>query len=228
VADKFRPYARSTSGHNTILIDGKGQEPGIKVTDHPLPDHHFTITPAFDYAWNSFEEYYDIENVKHIRSLMYIRDHFWVVVDRIDTDQPRKIDALWHWHPGCEVKELKKSVVSSENSRGNLKIIPLGKQQWDINFITGQEDPEIQGWYSEEYNRYQPNVASIYSTGIETSQTIVWVLVPFETTAPDLKIKKFRVQPDGVNIRIKEPSVGTWDLFIPYEDSEQVNLGFSE
>lgn len=28
VADKFRPYAKGTQGHNSVLIDGKGQVPG--------------------------------------------------------------------------------------------------------------------------------------------------------------------------------------------------------
>lgn len=28
VADKFRPYAKGTQGHNSVLIDGKGQAPG--------------------------------------------------------------------------------------------------------------------------------------------------------------------------------------------------------
>lgn len=226
VADKFRPYARSTGGHNTILIDEKGQMPGIKVADTPLPEEHFAISPDFDYAWESFDQYYDLEDAAHTRSLMYIRGRFWVVIDRIDTDRPRKIDALWHWHPDCEVKELKKSVVSSKNNRGNLKIIPLGKQPWNINFISGQEDPEIQGWYSEEYNKYEPNVASIFSTDISASQTFAWILVPFETDHPDLKIKRFKIESDGVKIRIKEASVGTWDLFIPYKNSQQVEFNF--
>jgi len=228
VADKFRGYARSTKGHNTILIDGKGQKPGVKVADQPLPDHHFVITSDFDYAWNSFEQYEDIENVRHARSLMYVRGQFWVVIDQIDTDQPRTVDALWHWHPGCEVQELKKSMVSSQNNLGNLKIVPVGKQHWDISFIKGQEDPEIQGWYSKEYNQYEPNTASIFSTTVETSQAFVWLLVPFETTAPVLKVKKYRVLEDGVSIRVRNHSIGEWDLFIPYANSRQVKFDFNE
>jgi len=100
VAEKFRYYAKGTQGHNSILIDGKGQMPDIPVTDKPLDDTHFKITPDFDYAWNSMNKFYEIEGeVKHTRTLFYVRNNFWVIVDSIKTDRPRKIDVLWHGIP---------------------------------------------------------------------------------------------------------------------------------
>jgi len=189
VAKKFRGYARGSQGHNVVLIDGKGQSAGPRLADKALSEKHFAITPEFDYAWNSFDKFKEMEGqATHTRSLFYVRSNFWVVVDKIETDRPRKIETLWHWHPDCQVAVGKNNIISSTNSKGNLQIIPVGKTNWKIDLIKGQEKPEIQGWYSPEYNKYEPNVAAIYSTEIKSDETFIWLLAPFESSVQKMKI----------------------------------------
>lgn len=115
---------------------------------------------------------------------MYVRGQCWIVVDRKMTDRPRSIDVLWHWHPDCNVALQKKNLVGTKNERGNLAVLPVGKHRGDVKLIKGQELPEIQGWYSEEYNKFGPNVASIYSARIKSDAVFVWVLQPFESDMP--------------------------------------------
>ena len=224
VAQKFRSYAKGSQGHNVILIDGKGQKPDVRVIDKPLSENHFKITPAFDYAWNSFDQYYDVDNVKHTRSMMYVRERFWVVVDRIDTDEPRKIETMWHWHPECKVEVGKRSVTSTNNEKGNLKVIPVGKTKWQITEIKGQESPEIQGWYSEEYNKYEPNLVTTYSTKIKKDVTFVWLLVPFKSAEPQLKVTILSENSDGVNLRVKDHDKEEWNISIPYSNGANATL----
>ncbi len=227
VAKKFRRYAKGSQGHNVILIDGKGQGAGPKVITEPLTEIHYKITPEFDYAWNSFDKYIDIEGAaNHTRTLFYIRKNFWIVVDNIETDQPRKIETLWHWHPDCVVKVGRKKNTYSENDNGNLKIVPIGKSKWKINLIKGQETPEMQGWYSPEYNKFEPNVASIYSTKIKSDQTFVWLLVPFESSAPDIKVKVISKNADGMELSVIEAKKGEWIITVPYSNSEKAKMSF--
>lgn len=228
VAKKFRAYARGTQGHNTILIDGKGQEPDIKVVSQPLSDDHFKITHEFDYAWNSFNNYYDLEGVEHSRSLFYVRNNFWVVVDNINTSQPRKIETLWHWHPRCEVEKQKQGMVSSVNENGNLKIVPVGKIKWDIDLVKGQEEPEIQGWYSEEYNKYEPGVAAIYTSEIESDETFVWLLIPSEKKAPKMKAKIISKNSEGLELEVKAKGKGIWNITIPFSNGNNAKLEFTK
>ena len=93
VARKFRPYARGSAGHNILLIDNNGQKDGPRHAKEPLGSSYFKIGDDFDYASNSFDSFNDVDGIaKHIRSVMYVRGEFWVVVDRIITDKPRKIE----------------------------------------------------------------------------------------------------------------------------------------
>jgi hypothetical protein len=225
VAKKFRGYARGTESHNTILIDGKGQKPDVKVVNEPVAENHYKITDDYDYAWNSYDKYYGAENVKHNRAMLYVRDNFWVVVDKVETKKPRKIETLWHWHPDCKVEKQAENVVTSVNKKGNLKIIPLGNIEWEVDFVKGQDAP-VQGWYSPEYNQYEPGVATIYSTKIKESETFIWLLIPSEKTAPDGQVKILAQNQDGIKLQITNPEKGTWNLFVPYSDSAKVDFEF--
>ena len=86
IADKFRKYATGSKSHNLIVIDGKGQAAGPKLANEPLAVNRNKITPDFDYAWGSFDQFSGLEGkCTHTRSLLYIRGNLWVVVDRVTT-----------------------------------------------------------------------------------------------------------------------------------------------
>lgn len=227
VADKFRRYARGSQSHNVIMVDGKGQLPGPKLAEQPLSENHFKITSEFDYAWNSFNKFIEVEGeFNHTRALFYVRQNFWIVVDRITTGNPHEIEVLWHWHPDCNVKIEKEKNTYSENEKGNLKIIPVGNEKWKVDIIKGQEEPEIQGWYSKEYNTYEPNTATIYSTRIKSNSTFVWVLFPSEKAAPNIQTKILSHDSNGVKVQVTNPEKGEWKMLIPFSNSTIAELEF--
>lgn len=227
VAKKFRGYAKGTQGHNSVLIDGKGQLPGVRVEGKAVSEDHWAITPDYDYACGSFDKYEGLENVEHKRAMMYVRSEFWVVVDQIITDKPRKIETLWHWHPDCEVEADKNGVITTKNKRGNLQLIPVDKKDWKVDMIEGQEEPEIQGWYSEEYNKFCPNKAFVYSIDAVNDECFVWLLLPSEKEAPKVTAKLISKDSAGVKLEVTKEDE-KWQLDIPFSDSEKVKFQFSK
>jgi hypothetical protein len=222
VAEKFRPYAKGSEGHNTLLIDHQGQDAGPTHAKQPLDNSHFKITDEFDYASGSLDRYIDVEgDVRHIRSLFYVRGEFWVIVDKIITDRPRKIDALWHWHPDSEVEQDNRT-VKTNNEKGNLAVIPISQQNFDIKFIKGQEDP-IQGWYSPEYNVFEPNTTSSYSTAINGNTTIVWLLLPSEKEIPKAAAEILSEDENEIQIEVKLKEK-IWLINIPFVNSKDARL----
>ena len=197
IADTFRSYARGSHSHNVVLIDGKGQAAGPKVSEAPISESSYQLAEAFDYATSSFSDFHRLKGrVTHTRSVCYVRGDYWIVVDHIATDRPRDIQVLWHWHPDNNVQLQPNQLVATANTRGNLRIAPIGKRTWDINLIRGQRNPNIQGWYSERYNEYEAATASIYSTRIEASSSFIWLLSPGEGEIPDLDSRRSSAQSD--------------------------------
>ncbi|GAA5219743.1 alginate lyase family protein [Membranihabitans marinus] len=204
IADKFRSYAKGSQSHNTVIIDQKGQGPGPKLTEEPLPSSHYSIDDERDWAWSSMDHYPGINgNASHTRTVQYERDAFWVVVDQIQTDRPRDITTFWHWHPDCEVDLGKNNVVSSQNQVGNLQIIPIQSKDWTVDLVKGQSSPEIQGWYSSKYNTYEANTAAIYNSHIDKSKTFVWLLMPSKDEVQPAKVKILAMDENHIKLKIK-------------------------
>lgn len=189
VRDRFWRYFRGSASHNVILIDGKGQKPGIRELNQPISSCNCEISPEFDFAMGTCDTGFIRLQGKatHSRAVLYLRDKYWVVVDRIVTDRPRQIEALWHFHPDCTVVSEGQLVSSIDPGTGNLKIVPASNLAWQVEIVRGQENP-IQGWWSREYNHKVPNPTAIYSTTIKSSATFAWILMPALGIVPDLRV----------------------------------------
>ncbi|WP_245189360.1 alginate lyase family protein [Lunatimonas salinarum] len=223
VAEKFRPYALSSAGHNLLLIDGKGQGKGPTHAEKPLTEEDVVITEDFDFAYGIFDSFLDLEGeASHARSMMYVRDHFWVVVDRVITDRPRTIEALWHWHPDCD-PVIDGNRIKTNNSLGNLTIVPVGTSGWRIDQVRGQEDPVIQGWYSPEYNVYGPNTTSIYQMPISENSQFVWVLIPSERSGVVTRASVIDTTESELRVEV-EVAGDRWVLSIPHAGTDGVAL----
>lgn len=221
VAAKFRKYALGSQSHNVILIDGKGQGPGPLLAKKAIPAGDLRIRENGDYARGAFSDFADIEgSCKHTRTVTYERGKYWIVLDQIHTDRPRKVDVLWHWHPDCKVERDGQRVFTT-NKKGNLQVIPAGPQNWTVTQVRGQESPEIQGWYSEAYNAFEASTASVWSTQIETDSRFVWLLYPSKKKCPPVRIDITGETDTELRVRIRDDKNGEWFYVIPLQPATE-------
>jgi len=226
-ATKFRKYATGSWGHNLVIPDGKGQANGIPRTETPLSEDLYLISKDFDYGSGTFDRYAGLEgSFSQKRSMVYVRGKFWVVADQLKTDRPRSIETLWHWHPDNLVEVGKTGITATKNKHGNLQIIPAGISDWEVKTVKGQETPNIQGWYSKEYNTYVPNPTTIYSRQLKADDTYVWVLWPSEGKAPVVQAKILSKDANSVKVQIAEPGKGSWEVLVPFMNSKNVKVNF--
>ncbi|MFT4537396.1 MAG: hypothetical protein ACI9P5_004780, partial [Saprospiraceae bacterium] len=108
-----------------------------------------------------------------------------------------------------------------------LQLIPVTSADWNINMIKGQEEPEIQGWYSEQYNQYEANIASIFSTKIESDKVFVWLLMPSKSEVVKVEAKIIAQSKSRVRLEISDAGKGVWTLNIPYTDSKGASVKFN-
>jgi len=192
----WRGYFLNSASHNTILIDGNGQKPPLKdmKLESPLDDS-FTVDGG-NYIFSQGvhnEGYWGIEgNVEHTRSLLYLKDKYWLVIDQIDTENANQVDVLWHYHPDCTIKIDGSATVSTDVDKGNLRIVPSEGIEWSTTILKGQEAPNIQGWYSQKYNEKEPAPVAIYKLSTKAPITFAWLLLPGKGMIEEaqLKLKK--------------------------------------
>ncbi len=227
VANKFRKYAVGSASHNVILVDGNGQADGPKVAEAPLAKSLYAITPEYDYGSGIFDKFSGVEGqFSHARSMVYVRGKFWVVADQLKIDRPRKIEALWHWNPANQVEIQKSGIVATANERGNLAIIPVSTSDWKISEVKGQETPTIQGWYSKEYNTFEPNPTTVYSRQLNGSDSFVWILWPSEGKCPPISANVISKDETSVTVQVAEAGKGIWTIRVPFLDSSSVKIDF--
>jgi hypothetical protein len=77
------------------------------------------------------------------------------------------------------------SIASHES--GSLIVQPVGKWVGFAQTVSGQEPPDIQGWYSREYNEKAPATCAIYKTK-NNGKAMVWVIVPSKDGSSEIDL----------------------------------------
>lgn len=217
VGGPWRRYFIGSPSHNVILIDGAPQKAYAREAKKPMSGN-YAVTPQFDFARGTYDHGYRGVKGKstHHRAVVHLRNESWIVVDRIETDRPRTIQPLWHFHPHCTVRADGLTVASVDEGKGNLRVVPGEGIDWKVDLIKGQEEPRIQGWYSVEYNVKQPGVAAVYRGKIDQTATFAWLLLP---ARGDVPVGSVRIAADtgaATTIDVDVPQRGQWRIGVPW------------
>lgn len=217
----WRGYFRSSYSHNVILVDGKGQKEGPTRAETPLVENQdYSHQALYDFAHGTFKDGYEgVEGkAQHTRSVLYLKDKYWVVLDQFDTDQPRAIQVLWHYAPAHQVTLAGKEAVSNTPQSANLRIIPVGNVSWKPEIIKGQEKPVIQGWYSSVFGVKVPNSTVVYSADISESTPFAWLLLPADGEVPNIEAEMER-KGDLIELSVKEENGSHVRITLPVDNN---------
>ena len=227
----WRGYFRSSYSHNVLLVDGNGQKEGAVRADRPLVEgDNYIHNPLYDYAYGVFRDGY--ENIEgqaiHSRSVIYLKDQYWVVLDHFETDRARKIQALWHYAPKYQVEIEGKEVVSINIGEPNLRIIPIGDIPWKVQIVKGQEEPVKQGWYSSVFGEKVANSTVVYSAEIKEDVTFAWILMPAQGPVPKIK-SQFSANGSTVKITVEKKNGPATTFTLPVKKNIRlVKVDFRE
>jgi hypothetical protein len=218
IARRFRSaYARHSRGHNVLLIDGHGQAPGPREARRPIGPPDCRITEDWDYARGQMDAFAGVEGeVAHRRAVLYLRGKFWIVVDRVTTDRPRQVTALWHLHPDCTVgpDERSNGALTTDPNAGNLRLVPAGGDGWALRIVSGQDKPHPQGWYSARYNSFTRSPTIVADVRIEDDRTFAWLLVAACGKVGEAALEQLDHDKDSVILRARV-SERAWRIVMP-------------
>ncbi|MCL2834151.1 MAG: heparinase II/III family protein [Treponema sp.] len=179
---QIRRYILSTRSHNTIRVNGMDQNRRInyiwKDTDIKKESGmKYSINDTYDYVCGRYEEGYGPEaerSAVHERAVIFIKkplvgsQPFFIVIDRLYGEKSNQYESLWH----LDDESFKLDGLNA--SAAGINILTSGAEGMTANIITGQEEPEWQGWIanSGQQGDYRPIPTLIYQWNAGNSRTV--------------------------------------------------------
>ena len=254
--DKWTAFAHSSRAHNVIMIDGCEQVAKPEKVDEPLPEEQWGITEKFDYSRATHERFENLEGeASHTRTVVFLRDTGWVVIDQIKTDRtmelepvmpgdgsddelaggesprPRTLTAMWRFRPERSVRVTDDGgLVTSDDEGANLAITPLGSVKWEVELVRGQKEPHVQGWYSEKTTEWVPNTCAEFHGRIKDDAVFAWMILPTESGPAHLaRNADFSVSEGSAHVMFTRTDGLDVRLTVPLEEgAPDVTWGSSE
>ncbi|MFW6438083.1 MAG: alginate lyase family protein, partial [Armatimonadota bacterium] len=187
---RWRRYVLSTRGHNTVRVDGLDQHRrGLRdtyVLNYPFEPigNPWVTGEHFDFVQGTYEEGYGDENemrVRHERSVLFVRPHYWIIVDRMtpEDDAEHSYESLFHLDADEAIVAEDLSVTSvTGEGESYLKILPLRTDGLGAEVVKGREEEPVQGWSYAMIDRRGATPTAVYSREGSGEQTMAYVLWP--------------------------------------------------
>lgn len=187
VRDRWRDFFTGTAAHNGVLVDGAGQRPGPAEAAAPLADGDWGIAPDWDFCRGRHVAGCDgvAGAIVHERCVLYRRGRWWLVVDTVGLDAPRRLDWHWHLHPACTA-DLSGGVLRSvDPGQGNVRVAPLLPGAGAPLAVRGRAEPTPLGWYSPRYGDRVPTTTAVWRADAPAGRTLqAWLVTTAIGDAP--------------------------------------------
>jgi len=231
---QMRRYVLSTRAHNTVRVDGQDQN-RRGAYDNAVPPAldrpagaHWRSAPDCDVVEAEYDEGYGkgaALRVVHRRKVLFLKTGIadtlgpcFLVVDRLlpDDDDSHEIQVLWHLNTGMPAVERDSAsggvaAYSTDAGLANLLVAPAAVSDLQVEVVSGQTEPEWQGWHAAGKAEPIPTVVCRWSlSGAGRLVTLLWPLRP-------------GAEPSAVHVEAGE-AVGNTDIRLQLSDGECLEL----
>jgi len=188
----WRDHFRSTSAHNTVVIDSVSQaesagpfswrhRPSAKLLAWESTDTH-DFVDAVHHGYRRLRQ-----PVDHRRRVLFVKHAGWVVVDDIAGDGEHDIEVRFQFSPRAIALDQNLCArVQGRRSQG-LWIVPISDAPLGVEIREGSLNP-IDGWISTAYGTREPAPLLIYRTRATTPVRITTVIIPAEPLSADMPV----------------------------------------
>jgi heparan-sulfate lyase len=187
----WREYFRSTAAHNTVLVDGLGQNRRARratwTAQRPL-EGNWTSNAAFDFLSGVYDDGWGPENnraVSQRREIFFAKPDYWVMHDLLAGAGTHTYEALFHLPPANSIRIHQETRVAfTENlRRPNLVVYPVDSdlsvevvRGWSEN-PTNPRTPR-QGWFSAGLQKVEPAPCLVHRRRGPAPQVMESILLP--------------------------------------------------
>ncbi len=152
-ASAQRTYATSAYGHNTVLVDGRGQNRTEPTKSSEPIDAGWITNDVFDYATGTYDGVFgNDKSATHKREVRFCKPGFFVVKDTLTPldGKAHDYEILFQLDTTKvhEIAEYENGVMSDFGGKYELVMIPLDQDaaNVEVKCVSGSTDP-VRGWY---------------------------------------------------------------------------------
>jgi hypothetical protein len=172
------------TGNDTLTwrtIEGETYE-----TDSPLGNlwHHGDVFDAVDGVYDSGYGPKREIDVKHERTVVFVRPDYWAVLDRLHTTGEHKYDLLWHLNNDEAVHDpTTLAAWGADRDVANLLVTPASVDGLTLEVVKGRDEPVL-GFAPASSKKPIPVLN--YKLQANGPVTRAWVLTPFRDSRPSV------------------------------------------
>jgi hypothetical protein len=164
-APEWRNFFRSTSAHNTVVVDGADQslQAGTFKWSKKAESRIIKHLPMADLEFIEGEHdgYTRLRTpITHKRRLLYVRPNYWIIADDLSGHGEHTFDFIYHFAPGSKLFVFGEEQNGEIDCRARLNQAALQMSLFatapmHAEALCGQIAP-IQGWTSSRYGERKP------------------------------------------------------------------------
>jgi len=174
---EMRDWFRSSAAHNTLTVDNESSS----VSDGPFSwktiarseCSSWITEEGFDYVVASHDGFMRLsEPAKYTRSILFIKNSYWVIRDVVQTSGDHELQARFHFDPRVEPLLGKDNTVRILREKDDTPVLQISA------FARNIEWAKENGWISECYG--EKKEASVLSISVlaKGSEELVVFLLP--------------------------------------------------
>jgi len=174
----WRDYFAGPAGHNVLLLNGAGSDQGPRAVRAADSLGRFFSRENFEAAYGdaTFTAGANPRAADWRRIVIHVRDHGWIVIDRLIAFQPVALTTLWHWHPVCETLPANDSstqLIRNDTATLRMQVASSAPGGTWRNAL-GDTEP-VQGWHSDRFNFKTPAPCTLYTQHTARPVTNIWL-----------------------------------------------------
>ena len=204
---KWRDFYRSTHAHNTVVVDGLNQSDvwgSFRAGRRAFPTEvKWIVKDDITFFEGGHDGYLRQMGILHKRKIFFMDNDFWLIFDELDGAGTHTVEEYLHFHPEIEVT-CGDAIVARKSKRRLLQIIPFGEPE--ILLLQGELE-SIQGWYSPEFGKKEPNPVLLlrYETNLPVRIGYGLFPIPVDEFSIDSSFEsgQLKLKLNGISYRIE-------------------------
>ena len=221
--NEWTSFYRTTEAHNTVLVDGCGQNRREQTIDEWVASARdktvWRSDDRVDVAIATYDAGYAglDADIAHRRAVMFVKPNYFLIFDELTGEGQHTYEAFFHFMPyRVLIDPDTRAVRTGRMTPPNLEILPLVSMT--PRLICGQNDP-VQGWLAIS-GQDVPAPVAIYKKRATLPFRTGYALVPFTDGTTAGVTSRITRRDDTWNVRITHPDGSVDRIKMDWSDTQ--------